>query len=128
MTTSIIITNPQDWADESILLPHELIRNAILKMEKVFPKCIAVHLKLAQSSKHRPCHRSFEPNRPLVCNNIAFRLTTTLSNEVVTELQTLIVKHHENIRAYRSFSCELCQCLVTDNDSYVIIILCSLCR
>ena len=35
MTTSIIITNPQDWADESILLPHELIRNALLKMEKV---------------------------------------------------------------------------------------------
>jgi hypothetical protein len=35
MITSIIITNPKDWADESILLPHELIRNAILKMESV---------------------------------------------------------------------------------------------
>lgn len=33
MITSIVISNPKDWADESILLPHELIRNAILKME-----------------------------------------------------------------------------------------------
>ena len=35
MITSIVITNPKDWADESILLPHELIRNAILRMETV---------------------------------------------------------------------------------------------
>ena len=35
MITSIVISNPQDWADESILLPHELIRNAIIRMETV---------------------------------------------------------------------------------------------
>ena len=35
MVTSTTIPNPVDWADESILLPHELIRLAILRMERV---------------------------------------------------------------------------------------------
>ena len=35
MVTSTTIPNPVDWADESILLPHELIRLAILRMETV---------------------------------------------------------------------------------------------
>ena len=35
MVTSITIPNPIDWADESILLPHELIRLSILRMESV---------------------------------------------------------------------------------------------
>lgn len=35
MVTSTVITDPQDWADESILLPHELIRSALNRMEHV---------------------------------------------------------------------------------------------
>ena len=35
MITSIVISNPKDWADENILLPNELIHNAILRIETV---------------------------------------------------------------------------------------------
>jgi hypothetical protein len=35
MVTSTTIPHPVDWTDESILLPHELIRLSILRMEEV---------------------------------------------------------------------------------------------